>query len=225
MADNQAQCDLKPSVNNMTVRVFVRAAGLDFAESDVWGNTRIAGIPGHEPGAPDADDRVKDLPKGALWESCAIMQYLCNKHGLEKFYPKAPAKRAMIDSAMFYLIGTLYPLWRAPPIRHSASRNMPARSAQATRMRRQDGSREGGRRRDRRAARGVPHILHGRQAFHRRRQNRRSPTSGWRRRWSSLRPSTMRCLPGRRPIWRPWRRRSARPIRSRPPTCAAISTT
>ena len=37
------------------------------------------------------------------------MQYLANKHGLEKFYPKAPAKRAMIDSAMFYLIGTLYP--------------------------------------------------------------------------------------------------------------------
>ena len=37
------------------------------------------------------------------------MQYLSNKHGLEKFYPRAPAKRAMIDSAMFYLIGTLYP--------------------------------------------------------------------------------------------------------------------
>jgi glutathione S-transferase len=37
------------------------------------------------------------------------MQYLANKHGLEKFYPKAPAKRAMVDSAMFYLIGTLYP--------------------------------------------------------------------------------------------------------------------
>src|SRR6185503_6782260 len=27
-----------------------------------------------------------------------------------KFYPKNPEKRAMIDSAMFYLIGTLYPL-------------------------------------------------------------------------------------------------------------------
>ena len=51
----------------------------------------------------------KGLPRGVLWESCAIMQYLANKHGLEKFYPKAPAKRAMIDSAMFYLIGTLYP--------------------------------------------------------------------------------------------------------------------
>jgi glutathione S-transferase len=27
------------------------------------------------------------LPKGSLWESCAIMQYLCNKHGLDRFYP------------------------------------------------------------------------------------------------------------------------------------------
>jgi glutathione S-transferase len=38
------------------------------------------------------------------------MQYLCNKHGLEKFYPTDPARRAMTDSAMFYLVGTLYPL-------------------------------------------------------------------------------------------------------------------
>ena len=28
---------LKPSVNNLTVRIFVRAAGLDFDEEDVWG--------------------------------------------------------------------------------------------------------------------------------------------------------------------------------------------
>ena len=100
---------LKPSVNNMSVRVFVRAAGLDFAESDVWGSTRtpefLARNPAHL--TPMLED--KGLPNGALWESCAIMQYLSNKHGLEKFYPKAPAKRAMIDSAMFYLIGTLYP--------------------------------------------------------------------------------------------------------------------
>jgi glutathione S-transferase len=38
------------------------------------------------------------------------MQYLCNKHGLTQFYPADPGQRAMIDSAMFYLIGTLYPL-------------------------------------------------------------------------------------------------------------------
>ena len=30
---------LKPSVNNLTVRIFVRAAGLDFEEQDVWGKT------------------------------------------------------------------------------------------------------------------------------------------------------------------------------------------
>jgi glutathione S-transferase len=87
---------LKPSVNNMTVRVFARAAGLDHSEADVWGHTRSPEYMARNPG-------------GVLWESCAIMQYLSNKHGLEKFYPKAPAKRAMIDSAMFYLIGTLYP--------------------------------------------------------------------------------------------------------------------
>src|SRR5206468_11114315 len=37
-------------------------------------------------------------------------QYLCNKHGLDHLYPTDPAERAMVDSAMFYLIGTLYPL-------------------------------------------------------------------------------------------------------------------
>ncbi len=38
------------------------------------------------------------------------MQYLCNKHGLDQLYPTDPAERAMVDSAMFYLVGTLYPL-------------------------------------------------------------------------------------------------------------------
>jgi glutathione S-transferase len=50
------------------------------------------------------------LPKGSLWESRAIMQYLCNKHGLAELYPTDPSERAKIDSAMFYLIGTVYPL-------------------------------------------------------------------------------------------------------------------
>jgi glutathione S-transferase len=101
---------LKPSVNNMTVRVFARAAGLDFSETDVWGHTRspdfLAKCPAHLTPMLEAEG----LPKGALWESCAIMQYLCNAYDLEKFYPSDPARRAMIDSAMFYLIGTLYPL-------------------------------------------------------------------------------------------------------------------
>jgi glutathione S-transferase len=100
---------LKPSVNNMAVRVFVRAAGLDFEETDVWGFTRSPEFLARNPAHLTPMLEEKGLPNRALWESCAIMQYLSNKHGLEKFYPKAPAKRAMIDCAMFYLIGTLYP--------------------------------------------------------------------------------------------------------------------
>jgi glutathione S-transferase len=100
---------IKPSVNNMTVRVFARAAGLDFSEHDVFGKTRSAEYLARCPSHLTPMIEAEDLPKGALWESCAIMQYLCNKHGLEEYYPKDPEKRAMIDSAMFYLIGTFYP--------------------------------------------------------------------------------------------------------------------
>lgn len=101
---------LKPSVNNMTVRVFLRAAKLDFKEDDAWGKTRSPEFLAKNPAHMTPMIEAKGLPKGALWESCAIMQYLANKHGLSRFYPRPAAKRAMIDSAMFYLIGTLYPL-------------------------------------------------------------------------------------------------------------------
>jgi glutathione S-transferase len=101
---------LTPSVNNLTVRIFVRAAGLDFEEVDVWGKTTepdfLKKYPAHLTPMLEEDG----LPKGALGESCAIMQYLCNKHGLDRFYPTDPAERAMVDNAMFYLIGTFYPL-------------------------------------------------------------------------------------------------------------------
>jgi glutathione S-transferase len=100
---------IKPSVNNMTARVFVRAAGLGFEEHDVYGKTRDAEFLARNPAHLTPMIESSELPKGALWESCAIMQFLCNKHGLENFYPTDPARRAMIDSAMFYLIGTFYP--------------------------------------------------------------------------------------------------------------------
>jgi glutathione S-transferase len=100
---------VKPSVNNMSVRVFVRAAGLDFDEIDVYGQTRSPEYVAKNPSYLSPMIEEPGLPKGALWESCAIMSYLSNKHGLEKFYPAEPARRAMIDSAMYYLVGTLYP--------------------------------------------------------------------------------------------------------------------
>ena len=101
---------LKPSVNNVTVRIFVRAAGLEFEEVDVWGKKSTPEFLAKDPADLTPLLEEEGLPKGALWESCAIMQYLCNKHGLDQFYPTDPGERAMVDSAMFYLIGTLYPL-------------------------------------------------------------------------------------------------------------------
>jgi glutathione S-transferase len=101
---------LKPSVNNLTVRIFVRAAKLDFEELDVWGKTTTPEYLQKYPAHLTPMIEEEGLPKGALGESCAIMQYLCNKHGLDQFYPRDPGERAMVDNAMFYLIGTFYPL-------------------------------------------------------------------------------------------------------------------
>lgn len=101
---------LPPSVNNLTVRVFLRAAGLPFNEENAWGKTRspefLAKIPAHLTPAIES----KDHPRGAMWESCAIMMYLANKHHLDDLYPTEPGRRALVDSANFYLTGTLYPL-------------------------------------------------------------------------------------------------------------------
>jgi glutathione S-transferase len=101
---------LTPSVNNLSARIFVRAAGLDFEEVDVWGKSTgpdyVAKYPPHL--TPTLEE--EGLPRGVLGESCAIMAYLCNKHGLDQFYPTDPAQRAMVDNAMFFLIGTVYPL-------------------------------------------------------------------------------------------------------------------
>jgi glutathione S-transferase len=101
---------LKPSVNNLSARIFVRAAGLDFEELDVWGKTTTPEFLQKDPAHLTPMLEEGGLPRGSLWESCAIMQYLCNKHDLDEFYPTDPARRAMVDSAMFYVIGTLYPL-------------------------------------------------------------------------------------------------------------------
>ena len=101
---------LKPSVNNLTVRIFLRAADIDHEEIDAWGKTGTPEFLAMNPAKLTPMIEEEGLPRAALWESCAIMQYLCNKHDLAHFYPTDPAERAMVDSAMFYLIGTLYPL-------------------------------------------------------------------------------------------------------------------
>ena len=101
---------LTPSVNNLTARIFVRAAGLDFEEVNVWGKTGEPEFLAKDPAHLTPLLEEHGLPRGSLWESSSIMAYLCNKHGLDRFYPTDPGERAMIDSANFYLTGTFYPL-------------------------------------------------------------------------------------------------------------------
>jgi glutathione S-transferase len=108
MADNTLSI-LAPSVNNLTARIFVRAAGLDYEEIDVWGKKSTPDFLSKSPADLTPVLEEEGLPRGSIWESCAIMQYLCNKHGLDQFYPTDPGERAMVDSAMFYLVGTFYP--------------------------------------------------------------------------------------------------------------------
>jgi glutathione S-transferase len=101
---------LPPSVNNLTVRVFLRAANLPHEEENAWGKTRSAEFMEKIPSHLTPAIEVAEHPRGAMWESCAIMMYLCNKHHLDALYPTEPERRALIDSANFYLTGTLYPL-------------------------------------------------------------------------------------------------------------------
>jgi glutathione S-transferase len=101
---------LKPSVNNLTVRIFMRAAGLECDEVDVWGKTTSPEFLDKYPAHLTPMLEEEGLPRGTMGESCAIMAYLCNKHGLDRLYPTEPGRRAMVDNAMFYLIGTFYPL-------------------------------------------------------------------------------------------------------------------
>ncbi len=101
---------IKPSVNNLAARVFLRAAGLEAEEIDAYGQTRSEAFLAANPAHLTPMLEAEGLPGGVVWESCAIMQYLCNKHGLTRFYPAEPEARARQDSAMFYITGTLYPL-------------------------------------------------------------------------------------------------------------------
>ena len=41
---------LKPSVNNLTTRIFVRASRLDFEELDVWGKKTTPEFLANDPG-------------------------------------------------------------------------------------------------------------------------------------------------------------------------------
>ena len=98
------------------------------------------------------------------------MQYLCNKHGLDRFYPNDPGERAMVDSAMFYLVGTFYPLVARATYPTLGFPQYAGEVATSERRRRDEGEGPEGRRgRTRRAARRLPGVLPRGPDVHRRR--------------------------------------------------------
>ena len=62
----------------------VRGAELDSDEIDMWGNKGTPEFLAKDPADLTPLLEEAGLPNGSLWESCAIMQYLCNKHGLDE---------------------------------------------------------------------------------------------------------------------------------------------
>jgi glutathione S-transferase len=101
---------LPPSVNNMSVRVFVRTVGLPYEEENVWGQTQDDAYKSKVPSGLTPSIESDELPKGALWESCAVMMYLASREGRDDLYPTDLKRRAMVDSANFYTMSILYPL-------------------------------------------------------------------------------------------------------------------
>jgi glutathione S-transferase len=101
---------LPPSVNNMSVRVFLRAAGLPFEEENVWGQTQDEAYLSKYPAGLTPTVESDELPKGVLGESCAVMMYLASREGRDDLYPGELGRRAMVDSANFYTMSILYPL-------------------------------------------------------------------------------------------------------------------
>jgi glutathione S-transferase len=101
---------LPPSVNNMSVRVFVRAAGIPFEEANVWGQTQDEAYLSKYPAGLTPTIESDELPKGVLGESCAVMMYLASREGRDDLYPTDIGRRAMVDGANFYTLSILYPL-------------------------------------------------------------------------------------------------------------------
>jgi glutathione S-transferase len=101
---------LPPSVNNLSVRVFVRAVGLPVEEENVWGQTQEEPYLSKYAAGLTPTIESDELPKGVLGESCAVMMYLASREGRDDLYPTDLGRRAMVDAANFYTMSILYPL-------------------------------------------------------------------------------------------------------------------
>src|SRR5262245_47414989 len=101
---------LPPSVNNMSVRVFVRAARIPVEEENVWGQTQGEEYLSKYPPGLTPTIESDEFPQGVLGESCAVMMYFATREGRDDLYPTDLGKRAAVDAANFYTLSIFYPL-------------------------------------------------------------------------------------------------------------------
>ena len=124
---------LKPSVNNLTARIFVRAAGLDFEEVDVWGKKDDAGVPRQGPGPAHADARgggaAAGLALGELRDHAVPLQQARARRSSTR--PTRASGRWSTARCSTWSARSIRSS-RAPPTRRSASRSTRARSRPPT---------------------------------------------------------------------------------------------
>ena len=213
---------LPPSVNNMSVRVFVRAAGIPVEEENVWGQTQEQEYLSKYPPGLTPTIETDELPKGVLGESCAVMMYLSTREGRDDLYPSDPKKRAMVDAANFYTLSIFYPLMARATYPRLGFAGYPGEVSTSDAS---DELKEAARKS---AEDSLPKILDVYPAFWGTDTGfigagtrRRSPISGSRPRSSFSRPPTPGSPVGRRTTSGESSRRSATRTASRPATCAA----
>ena len=88
---------LKPSVNNLTARIFVRAAGLDFEEGDVWGKTTTP-----EFLAKDPADLTPMLEEAGSAEGRALGELRDHAVPLQQARPRAASIRTIRASGRWW---------------------------------------------------------------------------------------------------------------------------
>jgi len=119
------------SINVQKVLWTLDELGLPYTHIDAGGDAGGLDDPGFR--AMNPHGRVPVLKDGetALWESNAIVRYLCAAYSPDALYPAAPLERAGCDGWMDWTLATLQPavmglfwgFYRTPEAQRDAARN------------------------------------------------------------------------------------------------------
>jgi glutathione S-transferase len=131
------------SINVQKVLWTLGELGLDYEHIDAGGDAGGLDDPAFRAMNPHGRIPVLKDGEAAIWESHAIVRYLCAAYGSEALCPAQPAARAKAEAWMDWTIATLDPaimgyfwgFYRTPEAQRDASRNrrLAAESARALR--------------------------------------------------------------------------------------------